>query len=90
MNDKPSTYDRTARLHTLISLLKALSSVCAVLVGATQIPTASAQVPGFRGIDHIGLTVPNLEEAVDFFVNVIGCEDFFLNKAGPFDNDWKI
>jgi catechol 2,3-dioxygenase-like lactoylglutathione lyase family enzyme len=88
MNDKPSTYDRTARLHTLISLLKALSSVCAVLVGATQIPTASAQVPGFRGIDHIGLTVPNLEEAVDFFVNVIGCEDFFSNKAGPFDNDW--
>jgi hypothetical protein len=62
-------------------VLKVLSGVCAVfLVETGQIPTASAQVPGFRGIDHIGLTVPNLEEAVDFFVNVIGCEEFFSKK----------
>src|SRR6478672_5850719 len=73
----------------MTTVLKLLSGVCAVfLVGAGQIPPASAQVPGFRGIDHIGLTVPDLEKAVDFFVNVIGCEDFFSDKAGPFDNDW--
>jgi glyoxylase I family protein len=27
-----------------------------------------------RGVDHIGLTVPNLEEATEFFVHVLGCE----------------
>lgn len=70
-------------------VLKVLSVVCVVfLVGAGQVPTASAEVPGLRGIDHIGLTVPNLKEAVDFFVNVIGCEKFFSNTAGPFGNDW--
>ncbi len=45
-------------------------------------------MPGLRGTDHIGFTVPNLAEAVDFFVNVIGCEQFF--DLGPFqsDGDW--
>ena len=31
-------------------------------------------IPGMRGVEHIGLTVPNLEEATEFFVDVIGCE----------------
>ena len=25
------------------------------------------QLPGIKGIEHIGLTVPDLEEAVEFF-----------------------
>lgn len=46
-------------------------------------------LPGLRGTDHIGFTVPDLDEAVDFFVNVIGCEPFY--DLGPFsdeDGDW--
>jgi catechol 2,3-dioxygenase-like lactoylglutathione lyase family enzyme len=45
-------------------------------------------MPGLRGTDHIGFTVPCLEEAVDFFVNVIGCEPFY--ELGPFsaEDDW--
>ena len=45
-------------------------------------------LPGLRGTDHIGFTVPDLDEAVDFFVNVIGCEAFY--DLGPFgaDDDW--
>jgi catechol 2,3-dioxygenase-like lactoylglutathione lyase family enzyme len=78
-----------ARTCEMTTVLKVLSGVCAVfLLEAVQSPAASAQLPGLRGIDHIGLTVPNLEEAVDFFVNVIGCEEFFSNNVGPFDNDW--
>lgn len=42
-------------------------------------------LPGLRGTDHIGFTVPNLDEAVDFFVNVIGCEAFY--ELGPFSSD---
>ena len=29
-------------------------------------------IPGMCGVDHIGLTVPNLEEATEFFVDVLG------------------
>jgi catechol 2,3-dioxygenase-like lactoylglutathione lyase family enzyme len=45
-------------------------------------------MPGLRGTEHIGFTVPNLDEAVDFFVKVIGCEPFY--ELGPFQSngDW--
>ena len=34
--------------------------------------SAPRGVPTLRACDHIGLTVPDLDEAVDFFVDVIG------------------
>lgn len=45
-------------------------------------------LPGLRGTDHIGFTVPDLDEAVRFFVDVLGCEPFY--ELGPFqsDGDW--
>lgn len=45
-------------------------------------------IPGLRGTDHIGFTVPNLDEAHDFFVNVIGCE--YVYSLGPYvaEDDW--
>jgi len=64
------------------TLLTALS--CTVFLTAA----AADEVPGFRGSDHIGVTVPDLDQAVKFFVEVMGCEAFF--KMGPFkaDDDW--
>jgi catechol 2,3-dioxygenase-like lactoylglutathione lyase family enzyme len=45
-------------------------------------------LPGLRGVDHIGFTVPDLEEATTFLVDVLGCE--YLYSLGPFqaDDDW--
>jgi catechol 2,3-dioxygenase-like lactoylglutathione lyase family enzyme len=45
-------------------------------------------LPGLRGLDHVGFTVPDLEQAVRFFVDVLGCERFY--DLGPFrsDGDW--
>jgi len=64
------------------TLITALS--CTVFLTAA----AADEVPGFRGSDHIGVTVPDLDQAVKFFVEVMGCEAFF--KMGPFkaDDDW--
>lgn len=55
---------------------------------ATEQAGRSHGLPGLAGTDHIGFTVPNLEEAVQFFVEVIGCEPFY--ELGPFqsDDDW--
>ena len=47
------------------------------------------RMPGLRGIEHIGFTVPDLEQATRFFVDVLGCEVFY--DSGPFkfpDDDW--
>jgi catechol 2,3-dioxygenase-like lactoylglutathione lyase family enzyme len=45
-------------------------------------------LPGLRGTDHVGFTVPDLAQAIDFFVEVMGCEPFY--ELGPFhsDGDW--
>ena len=42
-------------------------------------------IPGFRGTDHVGLTVPNLDEAIAFFCDVIGCE--LVYRAGAFGDE---
>lgn len=48
-------------------------------------------LPGLRGTEHIGFTVPDLDQAERFFVDVIGCE--LVYSLGPFahDNDeWML
>lgn len=42
-------------------------------------------LPGLRRFDHIGFTVPDLDEAHEFLVGVLGCE--YLYSLGPFAHD---
>ena len=42
-------------------------------------------IPGLRALEHVGLTVPDLDDAVRFFIDVIGCEYVF--GEGPFAGD---
>lgn len=42
-------------------------------------------LPGLRGVDHVGFTVPDLDEATRFLVDVLGCE--YLYSLGPFLDD---
>ncbi len=45
-------------------------------------------MPGLRRLDHVGFTVPDIDEAQRFLVDVLGCE--YLYTLGPFepDGDW--
>jgi glyoxylase I family protein len=46
-------------------------------------------LPGLTGLDHVGITVPDIEEATRFLVDVIGCE--YLYTLGPLqdaDGSW--
>ena len=58
-------------------LVGALTTVGITLAQSQGIPTA-------RGVDHIGLTVPNLDQAIEFFEDVLGCE--YIYTAGPFSD----
>lgn len=68
-------------------LRKTKTAIASTLLAVSSLASAEG-LPGMRGADHIGITVPDLKQAVDFLVNVIGCEAFY--KLGPFkaDNDW--
>lgn len=47
--------------------------------------TSRRGMPGFRGAEHIGLTVPDIDAASRFFEEVIGCEVLFV--AGSASDD---
>jgi catechol 2,3-dioxygenase-like lactoylglutathione lyase family enzyme len=68
-------------------LRKTKTAIASTLLAVSSLASAEG-LPGMRGADHIGITVPDLKQAVDFLVNVIGCEAYY--KLGPFkaDNDW--
>lgn len=45
------------------------------------------RLPGLQHTDHVGLTVPNLEEGIRFFVDVLGAEELYRSERGP-DKDF--
>ena len=47
--------------------------------------TATAGIPGLKGQDHVGITVPDMAEAETFFVDVVGCRKAM--SFGPFRDD---
>ena len=47
-------------------------------------------LPGLERLDHIGFTVPDLEQAHRFLTEVIGCE--YMYSLGPYQSsdDWML
>lgn len=44
----------------------------------------TASLPSARDVGHIGITVPDLDEAVRFFTDVLGCRELY--REGPFED----
>ena len=62
----------------------AIAAISAAML--TTVTTARADgIPGLRGHDHTGITVPDIKQAADFFVNVLGCKEAM--SFGPFSDD---
>lgn len=57
----------------------------AVLAASISLPALADPLPGMRGVNHIGLTVPDLDQAETFFTGVLGCERAMA--FGPFRDD---
>ncbi len=41
------------------------------------------KIPGLEGMDHVGITIPNLEDGVAFYCELLGATEIF--RLGPFD-----
>jgi catechol 2,3-dioxygenase-like lactoylglutathione lyase family enzyme len=61
-----------------------LIAASAAVLAATAAARADG-VPSMRGHDHTGITVPDIKQAADFFVNVLGCKDAM--SFGPFADE---
>ncbi len=63
-----------------------LAAVLATLViGASPQLASADSIPGLRGHDHTGITVPDIKAATAFFTDVIGCSQAM--SFGPFSDD---
>ena len=58
----------------------ALAALCML-----TLPASADTLPGMRGVDHIGMTVPDLAQAESFFADVLGCKT--ATSFGPFSDD---
>jgi glyoxylase I family protein len=45
-------------------------------------------LPGLRGTDHVGFTVPDIEEAHRFFTGILGCEYVYALPGIRRDDTW--
>jgi catechol 2,3-dioxygenase-like lactoylglutathione lyase family enzyme len=55
----------------------------AIVCGAGA--ASADSIPGMRGHDHTGITVPDMKQAVEFFTEVVGCKKAM--SFGPFSDD---
>lgn len=60
------------------------TTFAAAILGSAGMAAASS-IPGMRGHDHTGITVPDMKQAVDFFTDVVGCKKAM--SFGPFADD---
>jgi catechol 2,3-dioxygenase-like lactoylglutathione lyase family enzyme len=47
-------------------------------------------IPGLRGVDHLGVTVPDLDEAERFFIDVLGAVPVYTLGSKQADDDWML
>jgi catechol 2,3-dioxygenase-like lactoylglutathione lyase family enzyme len=45
-------------------------------------------MPGVAGVEHIGFTVPDIEEATSFLVDLLGCEVIYSGMAYAAEDNW--
>lgn len=67
-----------------MTILKRFMLASALLAGAATAASADS-IPGMRGHDHTGITVPDMGQAVSFFTDVVGCQKAM--SFGPFADD---
>src|ERR1700704_5204 len=63
-----------------------LLAACVTLaIGVSPHFSSADEIPGLRGHDHTGITVPDVKAATAFFTDVIGCSPAM--SFGPFSDD---
>ncbi|MGA2291937.1 MAG: glyoxalase, partial [Bradyrhizobium sp.] len=62
-----------------------VAALATLVIGASPQLASADSIPGLRGHDHTGITVPDIKAATAFFTDVIGCSHAM--SFGPFSDD---
>src|ERR1700757_2154967 len=71
--------------EAIMTKSKLLLAIAALALGASHLPASADSIPGLRGHDHTGITVPVVKAPTPFFTDVIGCQHAM--SFGPFSDD---
>ena len=64
-------------------MYRTFAATCLAMLTAG--PALAEALPGMRGVNHIGITVPDMVQAEAFFSDVLGCHK--ATSFGPFRDD---
>ena len=70
-------------LKALVS--RAAGAIAIAAMAALITPACADGLPGMRGHDHTGITVPDMNQAVTFFTDILGCQK--IMAFSPFSDD---
>jgi catechol 2,3-dioxygenase-like lactoylglutathione lyase family enzyme len=60
-----------------------------VTLALAPLQPVQAQVPGLKGVDHVGINVPNLSQAIQFFTTVLGFTPVTQIGPVPLEAAWR-
>lgn len=70
--------------------IKIVAAVIAIyLLSYGSVQQVKAQAPGIMGLDHVGFNVPDLDQAVNFFSEVLGFHKVYEEGKLPLNADAK-
>ena len=72
-------------MTTAITSRFLLAACIALTTGVSSQLASADEIPGLRGHDHTGITVPDVKAATAFFTDVVGCSHAM--SFGPFSDD---
>jgi catechol 2,3-dioxygenase-like lactoylglutathione lyase family enzyme len=78
--------NRNSRRTNLCAAISRTAGIVALAaLPALAAPANAEGLPGMRGHDHTGVTVPDMGQAVTFFTAILGCQK--IMSFGPFSDD---
>ena len=66
-------------------MARTAGALALVAMSAWAMPASADGMPGMRGHDHTGITVPDMAQAISFFTDILGCQR--IMAFGPFSDD---
>lgn len=76
-------------MSNLKKQIKTSAAAVASAILASVSPSAAQQQTGILGVDHIGINVPDMKQAINFFTEVLGFSAVTTLGPIPLDEAWK-
>ncbi len=72
-------------MGAMAAVARTAGALALAAMSVWAMPASADGMPGMRGHDHTGITVPAMAQAISFFTDILGCQR--IMAFGPFSDD---